>query len=43
MISQEMKKEFKPIDTWATWGVIVWTLLGIYGLISLISNIIKWL
>jgi hypothetical protein len=43
IIVQEDKKEFNMFDKVATWTVIGWFFLGLYGLYSLICDIIKWL
>jgi hypothetical protein len=39
-LQQESKKEFNTVDTLAFWGVITWALLGLYGLYTLVINII---
>ena len=34
------KKPSNTIDIVATWGIIIWSLLGIYGLYSLIKDLL---
>jgi hypothetical protein len=43
IIAKEGKKEFNSIDKVMTWVIGSWFLLGVYGLYSLICNIIKLL
>lgn len=40
IVAQELKKEFNIIDTGATVIIIVWFFLGVYGLYSLIKDIL---
>jgi hypothetical protein len=37
---KEYKKEFNSIDKWSTTAIIIWFLLGMYGLYSVITNVI---
>ena len=41
MIKQESKKEFNIFDKMATWAIITWFFLGLYGGYSLIKNLIN--
>ena len=36
----DIKKPSNIIDRVATWGIIIWSLLGIYGLYSLIKDLL---
>jgi len=37
---KEYKREFNSADKWSTAAIIIWILLGIYGLYAFIMNII---
>jgi hypothetical protein len=41
LVQKEFKKEFGSTDVLVTWGVIIWSLLGAYGLYKLIIEIIQ--
>ena len=41
LAQKEVKKEFGSHDMLASWGVIIWALLGTYGLYKLVFEIIN--
>jgi hypothetical protein len=43
LTQQESKKEFNLLDKGVTWMIIIWFLLGIYGLYTFVTDIIHLL
>ena len=40
LIQQESKKEFNLLDKGVTWVIFIWILLGMYGLYTIITDMI---